>query len=137
MDVTAEQLAQFRSPFDQLVGVTLEEASPDRAVTRLTVGEQLHQPGGVVHGGVYATMVEGTAGVGASVWLAGRGVAVGVSNHTDFLRSVRSGELRAVAVPLQRGRRLQLWQVSVTDDAERLVAHGSVKLANLPTEDEG
>lgn len=135
MELTPEQLAQFRSPFDELIGVTLEEASPDRAVTRLTVGDHLHQPGGVVHGGVYATMVEGTAGVGASVWLADRGFPVGVSNHTDFLRSVRSGTLRAVAVPLQRGRRLQLWQVSVTDDEQRLVAHGTVKLANLPRED--
>lgn len=135
MELTPEQLAQFRSPFDELIGVTLEEASPDRAVTRLTVGDHLHQPGGVVHGGVYATMVEGTAGVGASVWLADRGFPVGVSNHTDFLRSVRSGTLRAVAVPLQRGRRLQLWQVSVTDDEQRLVAHGTVKLANLPHED--
>lgn len=135
MEPTPEQLAQLRSPFDELVGVTLEEASPDRAVTRLTVGDRLHQPGGVVHGGVYATMVEGTAGVGATVWLADRGVAVGVSNHTDFLRAVRSGTLRAVALPLQRGRRLQLWQVSVTDDEGRLVAHGSVKLANLSRQD--
>lgn len=132
MESTGEQVAQFRSPFDELLGVTLEEASADRAVTRLVVGGHLHQPGGVVHGGVYATMVEGTAGVGATVWLGDRGFAVGVSNHTDFLRPVRSGTLRAVAVPLQRGRRLQLWQVSVTDDADRLVAHGSVKLANLP-----
>lgn len=135
MEITDEQPAQFRSPFDELIGVTLEEASPDRAVTRLAVGSHLHQPGGVVHGGVYATMVEGTAGVGATVWLADRGFAVGVSNHTDFLRPVRSGMLRAVAVPLQRGRRLQLWQVSVTDDEDRLVAHGSVKLANLPPEE--
>lgn len=135
MEITEEQLAQFHSPFDELVGVTLEEASPDRAVTRLAVGSHLHQPSGVVHGGVYATMVEGTAGVGASVWLGDRGFAVGVSNHTDFLRPVRSGALRAVAVPLQRGRRLQLWQVSVTDEQDRLVAHGSVKLANLPPEE--
>lgn len=132
MEMTPEQIAALRSPFDELVGVTIEVAAADRVVARLTVQERLHQPGGIVHGGVYTTLVEGTAGLGATIWLAGEAVAVGVSNHTDFLRAVNAGALTAVATPLQRGRRFQLWQVMVTDDEDRLAAHGKVKLANLP-----
>lgn len=132
--MTGEQLAEVRSPFDELVGIVIEQASPERAVCRLEVGPRLHQPGGIVHGGVYATLVEVTASMAANVWLAGEAVAVGVSNHTDFLHAVRSGELTAVATPLQRGRRLQLWQVSVTDDGGRLVASGTVRVCNLPPE---
>lgn len=132
MEMTPEQIATLRSPFDQLVGVTVETAAGDRVVARLPVDERLHQTGGIVHGGVYTTLVEGTAGLGATIWLAGEAIAVGVSNHTDFLRAVHAGALTAIATPLQRGRRLQLWQVVVTDDEDRLVAHGKVKLANLP-----
>lgn len=132
MDMGPEELAATRSPFDDLVGIVVEEASAERAVSRLPVGPRLHQPGGVVHGGAYATLVEVTASMGANVWLAGQAVAVGVSNHTDFLHAVRAGVLTAVATPLQRGTRLQLWQVSVTDTEDRLVAHGTVKLFNLP-----
>jgi 1,4-dihydroxy-2-naphthoyl-CoA hydrolase len=134
VEMTAEQRARFDSPFDKLIGIEMAEGSADRAASRLTVGEHLFQPGGVVHGGVYATLVEHTASIGANLWLDGRAVAVGVANHTDFLHAVRAGELTAVATPLQRGRRLQLWQVLVTDADERLVAHGTVKLANLPVE---
>lgn len=133
-ELTAEELAQWHSPFDEHVGVSFEQAAPDRAVCRLVVGAHLHQPGGVVHGGVYTTLVEVAASIGANVWLDGDGVAVGVSNHTDFLHAVRSGQLTAVATPVQRGRRLQLWQVAVTDGSGRLVAQGSVRLANLPRE---
>jgi 1,4-dihydroxy-2-naphthoyl-CoA hydrolase len=96
------------------------------------VTADLHQPYGLVHGGVHATLAETAASVGAALWFADRGRVVGVSNHTDFLRAVRGGELRAEATPLARGRTAQLWQVKISDDRHRLVAHAKVRLQNLP-----
>ena len=121
----------IRSPYDELIGVRLGDAGPDHAVAELAVTAALHQPGGIVHGGVYATLVETCASIAANHWLGGDGVAVGVSNHTDFLRAVRSGTLRAEASPVQRGRRLQLWEVTVANERGREVARGSVRLANV------
>ncbi len=121
----------YRSPFDELVGTEVTEASGDRVVARVAVTGRLHQPNGIVHGGLYATVVETTASIGANLWLDGDGVAVGVANHTDFLRSVRAGTLRVDAVPVQRGRSLQLWRVDVTEEAGALVAYGNVRLMNL------
>ena len=121
----------IRSPFDELIGARLTDTGPDRAVAELTVTPELCQPGGIVHGGVYATLVETCASVAANHWLEGGGVAVGVANHTDFLRAVRSGTLRAEASPVQRGRRLQLWEVTVANERGREVARGSVRLANV------
>jgi uncharacterized protein (TIGR00369 family) len=69
--------------------------------------------------------------VGAALWLGDRGKVVGVSNHTDFLRAVRGGELRAEATPLARGRTTQLWQVEIRDEQHRLVAHAKVRLQNV------
>jgi uncharacterized protein (TIGR00369 family) len=60
-------------------------------------------------------------------------VVVGTSNHTDFLRPVREGTLTATATPVQRGRSQQLWDVAITDEEDRLVATGRVRLANQPT----
>jgi 1,4-dihydroxy-2-naphthoyl-CoA hydrolase len=121
----------IRSPFDELVGTQVVEAGPDRAVAELPVTPSLHQPGGIVHGGVYCVLAELAASVGANTWLAGEGVAVGTSNHTDFLRAVRTGLLRAEATPLQRGGRLQLWQIDIRDQDGNRVAHGKVKLMNV------
>lgn len=121
----------MRSPFDDLMGTRLVESGPDKVVAELPVTPTLHQPGGIVHGGVYCTLVELVASIGANVWLDGRGVAVGTSNHTDFLRATSTGTLRAVGTPLQRGRTLQLWQADVTDEQGNRVAHGKVRLMNL------
>lgn len=120
--------------FDGVVGLTLLTADGDRVTARLQVAPHLHQPYGIVHGGVYCTVVETTASIGGSLWFGDRGHVVGVSNHTDFLRSVREGVLDVDATPVHRGRTQQLWQVSVTDERQRLVAKGQVRLANIAPE---
>lgn len=124
-------MADFRNPLSDRLGIQVLEASGDQVVAVLPVSSDLYQAGGILHGGAYATLVETAASIGAALWLGETGVPVGVSNHTEFLRAVREGELRAEATPLQRGGSLQLWQVDVTDDRERRVAYGMVKLMNL------
>ncbi|MFD0784444.1 PaaI family thioesterase [Micromonospora azadirachtae] len=117
--------------FVALLGLKFDEVSGDRVVIRWQVRPELHQPFGIQHGGVYCSVVETAASVGASVWLGDRGTVVGVSNQTDFLRAVRDGELTAVGTPIHRGRSQQLWQVEITDGEARLVARGQVRLQNL------
>ena len=123
---------QYFSGFDDAVGTTITEATGDRVVASLQVDPRHHQPSGIVHGGVYATLVETTASVGASLWLGDGRFAMGIANTTDFLRPVREGTLHAVAEPLQRGRTMQLWQVAITDEQQRPVAAGRVRLFNSP-----
>ncbi|MGS2616986.1 PaaI family thioesterase [Micromonospora sp. LZ34] len=117
--------------FVALLGLRFDEVTGDRVVIRWQVRPELHQPYGIQHGGVYCSVVETAASVGAALWLADRGQVVGVSNQTDFLRAVRSGELTAVGTPVHRGRSQQLWQVEITDADARLVARGQVRLQNL------
>jgi 1,4-dihydroxy-2-naphthoyl-CoA hydrolase len=117
--------------FAKLIGLRIEEASGERVVAVLAVTPELLQPYGQVHGGVYAAAVETTTSVGAHLAMDGKVLVVGVSNHTDFLRAVRGGELRIEANPLARGRSTQLWEARVTDDRGRLVAHGKVRIMHL------
>jgi len=119
------------SPFDRLLGLRLEEASGERVVAVLPVTSDLLQNAGIVHGGVYATAVEATASTGADLWLGAEGHVVGLSNDTEVRRAVRTGELRIEATPLERGQPTQLWQVAITDEGGRMVAHGRVLLQNL------
>jgi len=117
--------------FDRALGLTLTAADGDEVRATLTVTPAQHQPYGIVHGGVYCAVVESTASIGGALWFAGRGQVVGVSNTTSFIRAVREGTLDVVATPLHRGRTAQLWQVFITDDRERLIAKGEVRLANI------
>ena len=115
----------------KVLGLRLDEVGPDRVVMSWTVGEQHLQPYGIVHGGVYCSVVESSASIGAATWFGDRGKVVGVANHTNFLRSAREGVLTATATPLHRGRSQQLWLVDITDDQQRTIARGEVRLQNL------
>lgn len=115
---------------DQLLGFRYVQVGPERVEVEWDVRPDLHQPSGPLHGGVHCCAIESAATLGAAAWLGERGTVAAVSNHTDFLRAVRSGTLRALATPLHRGRSQQLWLVEVRDEGERLVARGQVRLQN-------
>src|SRR5581483_3665958 len=107
------------------------ELTPDRVVLTCPVREELRQPYGIVHGGVYCSLVETAGSVAAALWFGDRGHVVGVANHTDFLRAVREGVLTAVATPIHRGRTQQLWLVEITGSDGKPVARGQLRLANV------
>lgn len=121
--------------FNKVLGLVIDEHSGELVRGHVTVHQDLLQPYGIVHGGVYSSLAETTASVGAAMWHMGRvpeGRTVGVSNSTNFVRAVHEGvTITVVATPVHRGRTLQLWQVDMTDDDGRLVARGQVQLANL------
>ena len=118
--------------FLQGAGLTIDEAGPDRVVGHIDLGPEHHTPWGIVHGGVHTTAVESAASIGASASVSERGqVAVGLTNTTHFVRSLKSGRVTVNAVPLHRGRSQQLWSVDITDEHGRLVAHGELRLQNL------
>jgi 1,4-dihydroxy-2-naphthoyl-CoA hydrolase len=138
-NVSAELATALATALDtglaKLLGLDFAELTPDRVVITCQVHPELHQPMGILHGGVHCAVVETAASVAAAIWLGERGHVVGVSNQTDFLRAVRDGTVTATATPVHRGRLQQLWQVEVHDEQQRLVARGQVRLQNLPNAD--
>lgn len=124
-------LTDAAGPFVEHLGLRLVSAGKDEVLARWTARPQLHQPYGLVHGGVHCSVIETLASVGAAVWLGERGKVVGVNNNTDFFRAVEDGELSSRAIPVHRGRTQQVWVVETRDSADRLAARGQVRLQNL------
>jgi 1,4-dihydroxy-2-naphthoyl-CoA hydrolase len=122
------------SAFVAATGFQIVEVTGSRVTGHVDLGPEHHTPWGVVHGGVYCTIIESAASIGASTAVADRGqFAVGVNNSTDFLRPMTAGRLEVLAEPVQQGRTLQLWLVTLTRaDDGKLVARGQVRLQNVP-----
>jgi 1,4-dihydroxy-2-naphthoyl-CoA hydrolase len=114
---------QGEGGFDQLYGLELLSITDVEVRGKVAVREQLKQPAGLVHGGVYASIAESLASIATHLAVMGEGgSAVGLSNQTSFLRPITEGTVWALGTRLHRGRTTWVWDVHFTDDDERLCA---------------
>jgi 1,4-dihydroxy-2-naphthoyl-CoA hydrolase len=126
-------MVPFERSLDGMLGLEVEELGEDRATARFTVGDRHRQMLGIVHGGVYAAFAEGLASGATYLAVRERGeIALGISNHTSFLRPVREGVVEVAAIPRHRGRTTWVWEVEFTDGQGRLCALTRVTLAVRP-----
>jgi ABC-type nitrate/sulfonate/bicarbonate transport system substrate-binding protein len=65
--------------FVKHLGVEFVELSGDKVVATWTAKPELHQPYGIVHGGVHCSVVETLASIGAALWIGDKGKVVGVT----------------------------------------------------------
>jgi 1,4-dihydroxy-2-naphthoyl-CoA hydrolase len=119
--------------FDRLYGLEIGEISDGVVRGRVPVRDDLKQPAGLIHGGLYAAVAESLATNGTAAAVAGDGnTAMGLSNQTSFLRPVTEGAVHAVARARHRGRTTWVWEVELTDDQDRLCALCRVTIAVRP-----
>jgi 1,4-dihydroxy-2-naphthoyl-CoA hydrolase len=119
--------------FDALYGLELIKHREDLVLGRVAVRDELRQPFGLVHGGVFAALAESLASLGtaAVVMPEGNG-AMGLSNSTSFLRPITDGTIHGRAIRRHRGRTTWVWDVEITDDEGRLCALTRMTIAVRP-----
>ncbi|HUC37463.1 MAG TPA: PaaI family thioesterase [Acidimicrobiales bacterium] len=123
--------------WDSALGIRVEEMTPTRVVAYVDIDERHQQPYGIVHGGVWASVVESVGSHGAAAAaqeMTGDMAVVGVANSTDFLRPHRAGRVRATGTPIFTGRTQQIWLVEIERESDgKMVARGQLRLQNLAT----
>ena len=119
--------------FDALYGLEVLEVTDDLVRAQVAVRDELRQPFGLVHGGVLASIAETLASLGTAVVVVPEGnAAMGSSNATSFLRPILEGTIHARALRRHRGRTTWVWDVEITDDADRLCALTRMTIAVRP-----
>jgi 1,4-dihydroxy-2-naphthoyl-CoA hydrolase len=130
---SAEQLNEFMVGFDRLYGLEMVELTDGEVRARVRLRDELKQPMGLLHGGVFASIAESLASLATALGVLERGeTAVGLSNNTSFLRPVTEGFVHAHATRLHRGRTTWVWDVRFSDDAGKLCALTRMTIAVRP-----
>jgi uncharacterized protein (TIGR00369 family) len=124
-------LSALNGPWVDHLGLKITELTGSKVVAEWTASTKHHQPYGIVHGGVYASVVESLGSIGSAVWFGERGKVVGVSNSTDFFRAVSEGAMVSTATPIHQGRSQQVWVVEIHDAEGRLISRGQLRVQNL------
>lgn len=106
----------------KVLDIEAVELNQDKVVFTMPVGPKTHQPWGMLHGGASVVLAETAASVGTFLNIdQDTQIGVGMEINANHLRSVRDGKVTAVATPLHKGRTTMVWDIKITDEAERLI----------------
>ena len=81
-----------RHDIHELLDVEVVEAGPEKVVLRLPVTWKVHQPYGLLHGGVSALLAESAASFGASLAAGKDRQVVGIELDASHLRGMKRRE---------------------------------------------
>ncbi len=109
-------------PFARHLGLIVDEASPDQVIARLDWAPHLCTAAGIMHGAVLMSLADTAGALVTFLGLPDGATTATITSTSQFFRPVTGGTVRAVAVPLHRGRTTVTAQTTLYDSADRVVA---------------
>jgi uncharacterized protein (TIGR00369 family) len=109
-------------PFARRLGVIVDEASADRVTARLAWAPDLCTAAGIMHGGVLMSLADTAGALVTFLGLPAGATTATITSTSQLFRPVTGGTVRAVAVPVHRGKTTVTAQTSLFDSDDRLVA---------------
>jgi len=121
---TPEQLNANRIPFGETLDIRFTHVSADELRAEMTVRPDMCTLPAILHGGATMALADNVAATAAFLNLPeGAAGTTTVESKTNFLAPAPVGSVvRAIATPVQRGRRLQVWQTRIESEAGKLLA---------------
>jgi 1,4-dihydroxy-2-naphthoyl-CoA hydrolase len=116
------------------LGIEFIEAGDDYLKARMPVDARTHQPAQTLHGGASVALAE-TLASWAATFVVDRATnyCVGLEINANHVRPIGTGYVIGTARPVHLGRSTQIWEVRITDEAERLICISRVTMAVLAT----
>lgn len=120
-----------KSPFFTLISMELRELDQGLCRMEVVIQEKHLQPFGMVHGGVYSSLVDS-----AAFWAVYSRIDEDMGMTTvemklNYLAPASEGSLIAKGKSIKVGKTICLGEASIEDEKGRLVAHGTATMMVL------
>lgn len=114
------------------LGILFTEITQDALSAKMPVDHRTKQPYGLLHGGASVVLAETLGSVAAQCCIdAEKQFCVGLEINANHIRSVRNGYVYGTARPLHVGRKTQVWEIRITNEAQQLVCVSRITMAVL------
>mgnify|MGYP001258604048 FL=1 len=119
-----------KNTMTEQIGIEITDFGDDFICGRMPVDHRTVQPFGLLHGGASATFAEtlGSIAGGLKVDRALQTV-VGVEINCNHLRSAKDGWVYGKAKPIKIGRKIQVWNIEIKNEKDKLVCVSRLTLA--------
>jgi len=115
------------------IGIEITDIGNDFICGKMPVDERTTQPFGLLHGGASAALAEtlGSIGGGIKVY-SNNETVVGIEINANHLKSVRNGWVYGKATPIRIGKKIQVWNIEITNEDDDLICVSRLTLAVIP-----
>ena len=115
------------------IGIEITDIGDDFICGKMPVVERTTQPFGLLHGGASAALAEtlGSIGGGIKVY-SNNETVVGIEINANHLKSVRDGWVYGKATPIRIGKKIQVWNIEITNEDDDLICVSRLTLAVIP-----
>lgn len=121
--------AMMKNTIGDTLGLLITDIGPDYVVGTMPVDKRTHQPMGILHGGASVVLAESLGSFAANLACDVGMACVGLDINANHIRSVRSGLVTGVARAVHVGRRTQVWEIRIADEADKTVCVSRLTMA--------
>lgn len=111
-------------PFAKLIGMRLTDMSPGEAVIEIEMRDELKQPGGILHGGVTATMIDTAMAFAVRTHLNDTEPTATIDLTVHYLRPLTEGKAICTGKVVRAGKRIFTVSADVVNGDGKLIATG-------------
>ena len=115
------------------IGIEITDIGDDFICGKMPVDERTTQPFGLLHGGASVALAEtlGSIGGGIKVY-SNNETVVGIEINANHLKSIRDGWVYGKATPIRIGKKIQVWNIEITNEDDDLICVSRLTLAVIP-----
>ncbi len=112
------------------IGIEFTEIGDDYVKATMPVDRRTIQPMGLLHGGASVVLAETLGSYAATLCVdTSRFACVGLEVNANHIRAARAGLVTGTARPVHIGRRTQVWEIRIEDEAGRLTCVARLTMA--------
>lgn len=130
-DLTVDKLNHMsKQTIIEKIGIVFTEVSEECVAATMPVDHRTHQPFGILHGGASVVLAEtlGSVATLCNINLETQN-CVGLEVNANHIRSKREGHVLGKATPINKGKKIQVWEIKITDEEENLVCISRITMA--------
>jgi len=110
--------AGIRNPFGKLIGLRIDRVEDGRCLAHLEVNESLHNPNGVLHGGVLFSLADTCMGAALFTLLETHETCATIEIKINFLRPAREGKIECDTEVVRKGRNIAVLESRLSHEGQ-------------------
>ena len=115
------------------IGIEITDIEDNFICGKMPVDERTIQPFGLLHGGASVALAETLGSIAGGIMVYPNDeTVVGIEINANHLKSARDGWVYGKATPIRIGKKIQVWNIEISNDSGDLICVSRLTLAVIP-----